>query len=219
VAGISTGAGAWLDRLPHGRHGLSRAEVLASQRGRILDALAKVTAARGYADTTVADVITQAGVSRRTFYEHFADKEACFLACFDTGIGYLLSELARSTRGVEDWRERLRAGVRTLLEVLASDPAFTRLGTVDVLAAGPEAIERRTEMMRVFARQYRRLHVEARRTEPGLPELDRRVFAALAGGVIETIVVEVLAGRTRKLPQLEPILMAFLLAGLTGSPG
>jgi hypothetical protein len=71
-------------------------------------------------------------------------------------------------------------------------------------------------MMRVFALQYQRLHIEARRAEPRLAELDRRVFPALAGGVIELVVVEVLAGRTRRLPKLEPVLMQFLLAELTG---
>ena len=94
----------------------------------MLEAIAKAVAEKGYAATTVADVIDGAGVSRRTFYEQFEGKEECFLAAFDTGIGYLLSEMSRATRGVGDWRERMNAGVRTMLAVLAADPAFTRSG-------------------------------------------------------------------------------------------
>ena len=102
----------------------------------MMEAIAKAVAEKGYAATTVADVIDGAGVSRRTFYEQFDGKEECFLAAFDTGIGYLLSEMSRATRGVGDWRERMNAGVRTMLSVLAADPAFTRIGTIEVLAAG-----------------------------------------------------------------------------------
>lgn len=216
VLGLPTGAGEWLDRLPHGRHQLTRDAVLNSQRGRMLEAIATAVAEKGYAATTVADIIRVAGVSRRTFYEHFADKEDCFLAAFDTGIGFLLSEIARATRGVADWTDRLRAGVRTMLAVLARDPAFTRIGTVEVMAAGPQAVERRAQMMRVFAGQYRRLHADARAADPDVPALDRRVFAALAGGVIEVVVVEVTAGRTAKLASLEPVLLQFLVSELGG---
>lgn len=214
---VPTGAGAWLDRLPHGRHGLSREAVLASQRGRMLEAMAAAAAEQGYPDTTVADVVARAGVSRKTFYEHFGDREECFLAAFDVGIGYLLSELARATRGVPDWQPRLRAAVQTLLRVLADDPDFTRIGTIEIMAAGSRGLKRRSEMMRVFAGQYRRLHREARSRDPAVPPRDDRVFAALAGGVIEMVVVEVAAGRTAELASLEPALVQFLVTGLTGS--
>ena len=65
--------------LPRRPRGLTRDEVLASQRGRMIAAMAETVAAKGYAATTVADVVARAGVSRKTFYEHFADREECFL--------------------------------------------------------------------------------------------------------------------------------------------
>jgi len=216
VFGTPTGAAAWFDRLPHGRHGLSRQDVFASQRGRMLEAIAVTVSSKGYAATTIADVAAAAKVSRRTFYEHFGDKEECFLAAFDTGIGYLLSEMARAARNAGDWQHRLQAGVRTMLSVLAADPAFTRIGTVEVVSAGPAALERRAEMMRVFARQYQRLHETARKADPTIEKRDTSVFAALAGGVIELVVIHVVDGRTNELPALEPVLMQFLTAGLAG---
>src|SRR5436305_4647797 len=81
-------------QLPRGPHRLAREVVLASQRGRLLDAMAEVVADRGYAASTVADVIARAGVSRKTFYEHFRDKEGCFLAAYDVGVDLLLEAVA-----------------------------------------------------------------------------------------------------------------------------
>jgi AcrR family transcriptional regulator len=216
MLGTPTGAAAWFDRLPHGRHGLSRQEVLDSQRGRMLEAIAVSVSSKGYAATTIADVAAGAKVSRRTFYEHFEDKEHCFLAAFDTGIGFLLSEMSRAARNAGDWEDRLRAGVNAMLSVLANDPAFTRMGTVEIVAAGPAALERRAEMMRVFARQYQRLHETARKADPTIEKRDASVFAALAGGVIELVVIHVVEGRTAELPEIQPVLMQFLTAGLVG---
>ena len=81
--------------LPRGRHSLSREEVRASQRRRMLEAMANATAEKGYVHTTVADVIKRAGVSRETFYEHFSDKEDCFIAAYDAGVEAVLVRVGR----------------------------------------------------------------------------------------------------------------------------
>src|SRR5436190_446605 len=72
-------------QLPRGRHRLTREEVTASQRGRMLEAMALAVRDKGYTGTAVADVVAGAGVSRETFYQHFADKEDCFLAAQTAG--------------------------------------------------------------------------------------------------------------------------------------
>src|SRR3954447_26019152 len=79
--------------LPRGPHGLERDVVLASQRGRLLSAMAAALAANTDGGTTVADVVAGAGVSRTTFNEHFRDKEDCFLAAFDAGCDQLLDAI------------------------------------------------------------------------------------------------------------------------------
>src|SRR3954454_14835880 len=81
-------------QLPRGRHRLSRDEVVASQRGRMLTAMAEAVAQKGYARTTVADVLSRARVSRETFYEQFADKEDCFLAAYGFAVVALLGSIA-----------------------------------------------------------------------------------------------------------------------------
>jgi hypothetical protein len=124
--------------------------------------------------------------------------------------------MSRAARGAHGWEARLRAGVEMMLSVLANDPAFTRMGTVEIVGAGPAALERRAEMMRVFARQYQRLHEAARKADPMIEKRDPSVFAALAGGVIELVVIHVVEDRTSELPALQPVLMQFLTAGLAG---
>jgi AcrR family transcriptional regulator len=180
-----------LDRLPSGRHRLSREAVESSQRGRLLFAIAQVVAEKGYAAATVADIVDRASVSRTTFYEQFPDKEACFLAAFDFAVEYVLGQMRQAWeelgRGEHDWREHVRSDLTTYLRVLASEPAFARALHVDALAAGPSALERRAVMLSLFAGRTRRVHELARAAEPSLPELPPEAFALHTGGVDELI--------------------------------
>ena len=112
-------------RLPSGRHGLTREAVVASQRSRLIDAMAQVVAERGYPATTVADVVERAGVSRRTFYEQFADKEACFLAAYDVGLTAGLEEMVRDclrTRGTAALPGLGEPILRAVFAVFGADP-------------------------------------------------------------------------------------------------
>ncbi len=164
--------------LPRGPHRLARDEVLASQRGRLLSAIAEAVAAKGYGATSVADVIGRAGVSRRTFYEHFRDKEACFLAAYDVGVEVLMATM--------------RAGepIQAYLETLAAEPAFARTFLIEIGAAGPRALARRQEVHEAFAAMIS----------------DRPVALAIVGALNEVVTREVAAGRTAQLPELHGFL-------------
>lgn len=130
--------------LPRGRHGLSREEVEASQRTRIMLALAEAMAEKGFAATSVADVLKRARVSRETFYEHYDSKLDCFLQTFDAAAALLLTgiDAARGERRGTP-AERLEAAIGAYLDGLLAEPAFSRLFLVESYAAGPAAIERR----------------------------------------------------------------------------
>lgn len=138
-------------RLPRGRHGLSRAQVAADQRLRILLALAETMADKGYVATTVADVLKGAGVSRETFYQQFSSKQDAFMAAFDTAGEIALQALSgrfEADRGAGadpdvDPIERFDTALGVYLDNLAEEPAFARMFLVEVYAAGPEAIARR----------------------------------------------------------------------------
>ena len=192
--------------------------MLASQRGRMLGAMADAVATKGYAGTTVADVVAGAGVSRKTFYEHFRDKEECFLAAFDTGVDILLAAIvgASPDGGDDTWVGLMRARVRAYLDTLASKPAFARTFLIEVFAAGPLALERRAEVLRRFATLFRDLHEEARRQFPLLPPVPEPIYVAAVGAINELVSDFTREGRTGDLPELEDTLVYLQVALFAG---
>ncbi|HEY0632625.1 MAG TPA: TetR/AcrR family transcriptional regulator [Thermoleophilaceae bacterium] len=204
--------------LPRGPHGLERDVVLASQRGRMLGAMADAVASKGYTATTVADVVAGAGVSRKTFYEHFRDKEECFLAAYDIGVDLVLDAIvaARAPRGEESWVDLMRARVRAYLQTLAENPAFARTFLIEVFAAGPRALERRAEVLRRFAELFHDLHDEARRQFPHLQPVPERIYVAAVGAINELVSDAAREGRTAELPELEDTLLYLQVALFAG---
>ena len=207
-------------RLPSGRHGLARETVVASQRARLIDAMAQVVAEKGYAATTVADVVERAGVSRRTFYEQFTDKEACFLAAYDVGLAAVLGRIRETVevRPAAVWRERARAGVEAFLALLASEPAFARALQVEILTAGPAALERRAGMLVMFSGIWRNLHAAARVEEPALPALPDEVFTVLTAGLEELIRDCLRTKGAAALPELAEPVLRTVFAVFGGGP-
>lgn len=144
-----------VDRLPRGRHGLSREQVTGSQRERLLRAMGEAVAEYGYVKTSVAEVLRRAGVSRETFYEHYPNKETCFLAAYDAAVARVLDAIAgrpAPEAGSRDDPLALVDGmIARYLAVLAAEPAIARTFLIEVYGAGPAALDRRVEVQRRFA--------------------------------------------------------------------
>jgi AcrR family transcriptional regulator len=200
--------------LPSGRHSLTRETVLQSQRGRLLDAMAEAVAEHGYGPTTIAHVVSHAGVSRKTFYEHFRDKEHCFLAMYDTGISFVLGRLTEAIDAEEDPEERLIAGLRTFLEVLSEEPAFCRAIVLEVYAAGPTGIARRHAVLQVFAGRYLEVNRLARELDPDVEPLSGDVALGVVGAILELVSNRVEDGRTADLPEMTDELSKFVLRNI-----
>lgn len=200
--------------LPRGRHAAAREVVLASQRGRLLEAMAACVAEQGYAATTVAHVIARAGVSRKTFYEHFPDKHACFLAAWEVGFEILLTQVVEAVAHATTWQEQLRVGARVFLEVLAAEPDFARSFLIEVLSAGEDALERRAAMNRRFADVIADGYRTARAEDPSLGPLPAFIPQAAAGAVSELTAEHVrtrgVEGIMELAPQIEQIHGAFV---------
>jgi AcrR family transcriptional regulator len=128
----------------YGSNGRARERVAEVQRARILTGMVDVVAERGIANVTVAHVVARSGVSRRTFYELFEDREDCFLAAMDEAFGHLWGYALEGFDPEARWRERMRTGLVGLLCFLDQEPAMGRLLVVESLGAGPGAIERRS---------------------------------------------------------------------------
>jgi AcrR family transcriptional regulator len=206
--------------LPRGRHAAARDIVLASQRGRLLEAMAQCVAEQGYAATTVAQVIARAGVSRKTFYEHFADKRACFLAAWDVGTEILLAQVLAAGAEVDGWRARLRAGADAFLEILAAEPAFARSFTIEVLSVGEDALARRAEINERFADALAETHAQALAEGAELGPVPRWALRAAAGAAWELTVEHLrtrgVEGLTELAPQIEQVQLALLRGDYAG---
>src|SRR6202035_4090531 len=120
-------------QLPSGRHGLLPSFVAANQRERILSAVAQAAAELGYVEMSVEAITARAGVSRRTFYEHFKNKEDAFLAAYDTVVHQQARSIRHAYLQETGARERLRAGIRAYLQCMAGEPEVARMCTVEVL--------------------------------------------------------------------------------------
>jgi AcrR family transcriptional regulator len=132
-----------VDGLCSGGIGVGRGRLSDIQRVRILAGLVEAVAEHGAANVTVAHIVARSGVSRRTFYELFVDRDDCFLAALDGAIQRIAVTVVPAYDESLRWREKIRAGLIALLELLDYERGTGRLVIVDVLGAGPAALERR----------------------------------------------------------------------------
>jgi AcrR family transcriptional regulator len=138
-------------QFPSGIRSLPSDLVSAVQRERLLAAMLRATAELGYREVSVQEVLERAGVSRPTFYEHFENKETCFLAAFDSAAARLRERIEAAARDGEGWRERLRLSLEELLQFVTEDPDAAMSLIVDARAATPDALARRDDLLDHFA--------------------------------------------------------------------
>ena len=192
----------------------------ASQRARMLDAITRAVADKGYSRVTVGDVVSVAGVSRRTFYEQFKDKEDCFLAAYATGTEALIEDMVEASLAVgpdADWREVLQVAIDSYVGALAADPEFARTFLVDVLGAGPAAVELRRQVYEQFVQQYVILARRAAKQDPDIGPVPEIYLRALVGGIGELVQQHLLTEDAQTLPELAPILVQLVTAVIQGA--
>lgn len=173
-------------------------------RQRLICGIDAAVAEKGYAATTIADVVRCARVSKRTFYEQFEDKEACFLAAYESASEQVLGAMAAAAEAScgRPWEERVERVVAVYLEALAARPELTRTFLVEILGAGPRALERRRATIARFAAQLVELTAELRREEPTLRPIAPALATAVVGGVNELVLDAAERGRAGELAQL-----------------
>jgi AcrR family transcriptional regulator len=198
--------------LPRGRHGLSRGQVEHSQRLRLMRAMAEEMAEKGYASTSVADVLRRARVSRETFYELFDSKEGCFMSAFEEAYVHILDAVsgplqdAGAAADGESRRELLDRVFGDYLEALASDPEAARVFLIEVYAAGPSAVRRRLELQAGLA--------EALSAAVGGAAEDRFAVEALVAAVVQMVTARLAVGDVDGLRELRGPVVS--LAGRLG---
>ncbi|MFD0685215.1 TetR/AcrR family transcriptional regulator [Actinomadura fibrosa] len=187
------------ERLPSGRHRLSRSYVASNQRGRILQAVIEVVGATGYGHFTIDAIVTRSAISKKTFYEHFRNKDEAFLAAYDSVTARLIEGVSAAMDEHESPKARMCAGLRALLVFLAAEPLAARMCVVEVLAAGREAIERRDRVKAYFSEM---IITHLRALRPGCPE-PGLTAEVIVGGVHEVLYSRISRDETHVLPGLE----------------
>jgi len=193
---------------------LPRAYAVRSERERVLEAMVRMAAAKGYEATTVADVVEFADVSREAFDGMFASKEACFLEAYEAVFDVLVAHVTAAFEAAaeEPWPEQIAAGLGALVDLLSMEADIARLAMVEVTAAGDDARERYRAMLTRFTP-----FLEQGRTYSGQGEelpADTARFAI--GGATSMIFDEVRAGRGPELKRILPDLVFAVLMPYLG---
>jgi AcrR family transcriptional regulator len=180
-------------------------------RERIMRAVAALSCEQGYAALRMPAIAARAGVSNQTFYEHFPNKHEAFMACYDRVSRRALAAVLASFQAAPSWPEAVRASLATLLEHIASEPEFARLGLFEVLAAGRDARRRADDRAAAFTAML----------TPGSPG-ETTVPAPLLGGFVAAgiwgvIQHHIIHGRTQRLAELTPQLSYVALAPFIGA--
>jgi AcrR family transcriptional regulator len=198
-------------RLPRGPHGLPRGLIAQNQRERLMGAMVRVSAAKGYNETSVADVLAESGVGRESFYELFEDKRACFLAAHTLLVDDLFAAVQEAYETADPWPQRVRQALGAALNWLAADPAVARVMVIEIASVGPVFAER-------FQQSFHARLDEGREMSETARELPR-ISSIAAGAVFARIYEEIFLGRSEELPSLLPTLTFELLMPFVGVEG
>lgn len=200
-------------KFPSGTRRLPSDLVKAVQRERLVVAMLLAASELGYRETNVQDVIDRAGVSRPTFYEHFSNKEDCFLAAFDTSAARLRDKVdAAARQGGEEWRDRLRCSLQALLDFAIAEPETARTLIVEARAASADAVMRRVQLLEHFAAC---LDAEVRELHPA-ESFSPVTASGVVGGVEALLYARLCKGEYEGLGELLPSLMYFAVLPYEG---
>jgi AcrR family transcriptional regulator len=191
-----------------GRHAPPPEVRLPLQRDRLLRAAALEFAQVGYAGASSESISRRAGMSKATFYEHFANKEECMLALFDMGVSIVTDAMAQAARQAptRDARERMKAGTRAFLGVLAEHPEFAQTLLVEIIGAGPRAAQRRDQVLQAFADVLAAENAAAaRRGLIGRFRSEHDTFAVV-GAITELVSRQVRLGVPERVLDLAPVI-------------
>lgn len=190
---------------------LSREFVAVYKRRRIMDAIAELTAEQGYDATKIGDIVSRAGVARKTLYDNFEGKEEVFLAAFDAALDEVLQRIEADCTEVEGgWEDRVQAGVAAFLAYVAENPALARMCMIEALSATPAATQRYEDAMARFVEL-------TKRTVPRDDRLPETIEETLVGGVAWIVYQQIRRKEAEKAEDLLPELSTFMLAPFLGA--
>ncbi|HEX7059290.1 MAG TPA: TetR/AcrR family transcriptional regulator [Solirubrobacterales bacterium] len=201
-----------LAKMPPGRHLVPRDYVAQSQRDRILLATTELVAERGYQKTTIELIAKTARVALSTFYEHFDDKEACFLAAFDESTEAAAEVFAELIDPTQDWTDQIATALEVFLEMVTNETPRATVCIVESQAAGPAALARYQAMLESVAPKLR----EGRVLNPRASRLPDGLEVAIAGGIAWLVHQRLVAGQAGQIKELLPEVLQTTLTPYVG---
>lgn len=191
--------------LPRHRHGIKRDAVKRAQRARILVATADEVAELGYAASSVASIGKRAGVSSRTFYECYADKEAAFLGLYEVLDAWVVS-FAVAVFESDTPSAMLHAAVHSYVQVLSAAPSLARVLVVDALGGSTPIQRRRVEALQSIVEALSRGLARGGVFGPSVPQVDDQMLMAVVGAVNELVYQHLLYQDASTIEVLEPVI-------------
>ena len=190
------------------------------QRQRLLRAAAAEFARRGYSGASSESISRRAGMSKATFYAHFANKEDCIIALFDRAAEVLTEAMAQAARdaGTENAAGRMQAGTRAFLTSLAQHPEFAQTLLVEIIGAGPRAAQRRDQILQVFADVIDSENEAAARRGLSPRFASPHDAFAIVGAITELISRQVRLGQPKDVLELAPVIDRVISGMLTAGP-
>ena len=170
-------------------------------RSRLLEGMARAVAAKGYADTTIADIVREASVSRRTFYEHFGTKAECLIALYEAASRNALKVLRESIDPARAWEVQLEHATAAYFGAMAANPVLMRTLLLEILHVGDEGLAAR-----------RKLNREIAGFVMGLANLQPDLAMALVGGMHELLLQAIEEGKVEQTPELTATAVALVMA-------
>lgn len=184
---------------------------------RLVEGMMAAVVEKRYADITIADIVRHARVSKRTFYEHFNDKEACFLATYQAVSHDLLNRIARAAASQRAGEAQLEAATHAYFSRLSEHPEITRTFLSEIHAAGPQAVAMRRKIHGRFADLLVKLAHVARQSDPQIRPLSREMSIALVGGINELVLLHLDEAEPKSLTQLSKTTTELVSLVLMGS--
>src|ERR1700712_3872830 len=198
--------------VPRGRHAPPLEVRLTVQRRRLFEAAATVFAKRGFADATAEAISREAGMSKATFYEHFANKEEAILALFDEAATEVMRQMAlASEQESATYPEHLAGGTRAFLRTLAEWPDAAQTLLVEIIGAGPRATERRDAILEAFAETIYRDNERVAPTYKAPRFATRDDAFACVGAIVELASRQLRTQKPSDIRALEPVIERLML--------
>jgi len=194
-------------------NGVVREQLADLQRARILSAMFDVVAQRGAGSVTVAHVVERSGVSRRTFYENFEDRDDCLLASFERALTLASQRVIPAYEAQKGWRERIRAGLIALLAFCDEQPSVARMFVCESPASGPRVARRRAEILARLTRI-----VDQGRQEGKAENISPLAAEGTVGGVLAVIQARLTDAKRKPLISLTNELMSMIVLPYFGAP-